>query len=228
MIRKLKVVAVPDLHLPWVCWKKINTVYGIIDNENPDIIIQLGDLKDRFAFSRFARSHDVMSPEEEIIEARNGAVNFWKNIHKAAPKAKKIQLLGNHCARLQRVVIEKFPEIYSIVQKADKDLFKFKNVKTIEDHRDGIEIEGVFYCHGWLTKIGDHAKYFLKPVVHGHTHRGGVFHMNAGGKSIWELDCGYLADQSQVPLQYGPTKTVLWTHGIGMIDKYGPRFIPIS
>jgi predicted phosphodiesterase len=227
MVRRSKVIAIPDLHLPWADWKRVEKAYQIIQEEKPDIIIQLGDLKDRFTFSRFARSHDIMTPKEEVQEARAGAVNFWAHINKLVPKAKKIQLTGNHEARLLKSTLEKFPEIYSIVQKAEQEMFKFAGVKTIYDSRAELEIEGVIYCHGYLTKIGDHAKHLLKPVVHGHSHRGGVVFFNLGGKTIWELDCGYLADPLQVPLMYGPTKTTNWTHGIGIVDKYGPRFVSL-
>lgn len=225
--KKSKVLAIPDIHLPWADWKKIYKVYEIAKFEKPDIIIQLGDLKDRFTFSRFAKSHDIMTPKEEIQEAREGAVNFWANLNKACPKAKKIQLTGNHEARLLKSVLEKYPEIYSIMVKAEKEMFKFSGVKTVYDHRAELEIDGVIYCHGYLTKLGDHARHLLKPVVRAHSHRGGVTFFNLGGKTIWELDCGYLADPNQVPLMYGPTKTNLWTHGIGLIDEYGPRFISL-
>jgi predicted phosphodiesterase len=219
------VVAVPDMHLPWCDWQSVSKIYAAVDNLNPDYVIQLGDMLDRFAFSRFAKSPTGMTVEEEIDEGYQGACRFWANIQEAAPKAKKIQLSGNHEHRLVRSCLERFPEAYSLLSRANGDFWKFKNVHTIHDHRHELEIAGVVYCHGWLTRLGDHARYLLKPVVHGHSHRGGTMFFNLGGRTIWELDCGYLADKSQVPLQYGPTKTVLWTLGYGVIDGFGPRFI---
>lgn len=221
------VVAIPDLHLPWVEWKAVAKIYSAIDDLNPDYVIQLGDAFDFFAYSRFAKPPTGITPEEEIEEGFQGACRLWNNIHKAAPRAKKIQLSGNHEARLVRSTMERFPEVYSLLTRAQGDFWKFKNVTTIHDHRHELEINGVIYCHGWLTQLGAHARYLLKPVVHGHSHRGGTVFMNLGGKTIWELDCGYLADKYQVPLQYGPTKTVLWTLGYGIIDGHGPRFVPL-
>ncbi len=227
MARKLKVLCIPDAHLPWIAVKKLYSILDIIEKEKPDVIMQLGDLFDFFSFSKFARSHDICTPEEEVGEAREFAVKMWENINKLCPRARKIQLLGNHEQRLFKRALERAPEIYSLVQQAGGELFKFKNVETINDTRCEMEIEGVVYCHGYLTKLGDHARYLLKPVVHGHSHRGGTHFFNLGGKMIWELDCGYLADPFQVPLQYGPTKTTLWTHGFGIVDKLGPRFISL-
>lgn len=219
-------VAVPDMHLPFTDWKSVAKIYAAIEKLNPTHVVQLGDMFDMFSFSKFAKHPIGMTPEEELSEGYNGACRFWSNVHKAAPKAKKIQLSGNHEARLMRSCIERAPDLYSLLSRASGDFWRFKNVQTIHDHRHELELSGVIYCHGWLTQLGAHARYLLKPVVHGHSHRGGSVFMNLGGKTIWELDCGYLADKYQVPLQYGPTKTILWTLGYGVIDERGPRFIP--
>lgn len=227
-MRKIpRVFAIPDLHLPWTDWKAISKIYRDIDNENPDYIVQLGDAFDMFAFSKFARTHNICTPEEELEEGRQGAQRFWDNVHRAAPKAKKIQLAGNHEARIVRQCLERFPEVYSLLTRSQGDFWKFPNVQTIHDHRHELEIGGNIYCHGWLAQLGAHARYFLRNVIHGHTHRGGVLFLNLHDRVIWELDCGYLADKYQVPLQYGPTKTTLCVKGYGDIDARGPRFIPL-
>lgn len=222
-----RVFAIPDLHAPFTDWKRVARVYADIDDQNPDYVVQLGDAADRISFGRFARSHDLMTPEEELEEARQGIASFWVNVKKAAPKAQRIQLSGNHEARILRQVLERFPEVYSLLKRAEGDFWKFDGVKTIHDHRHELEINGVVYCHGWLTNLGAHMRYLGKNVVHGHTHRAGLIVERWHGKQIWELDCGFLADELQVPLQYGPTKTVKWVKGYGDIDGHIPRFVPL-
>lgn len=218
-----KVVAVPDLHLPWVCQKSLDYIYKVIDNEKPDIVIQLGDLYDFYSHTKFARSHDIMTPKEEASEARLGAEKFWKTIKKITPRSRKIQLLGNHCVRPIKRIQEKYPEIASMIDM--KPMFTFSGIETVYDDRSWIEIEGVIYLHGYLTQLGAHTRHFMKPVVHGHSHRGGTVFFNTLHGMLWELDCGYLADKTQAPLMYGPTKNVLWTKGLGIVDSYGPRFV---
>lgn len=171
---------------------------------------------------------DEMTPKEEMDEGYAFCQNFWAHIQKLAPKARKIQLRGNHETRLLRSTIDRFPEVYSIVQSYEDRFFKFPGVECIMDSRSELEIEGVIYTHGWYTKIGDHCKFLLKPVVHGHSHRGGTFFINVGGSTIWELDCGFLADQNKSALQYGSTKTTHWTLGYGVVDRDGPRFVSIA
>lgn len=226
--RKRKVLCIPDTHSPWVNEDVILAVYKALETEKFDVVMQMGDLYDLYSYSKFARSHDLCTPKEEIEMGYNWALNFWKNIRKRAPRARLVQLKGNHDDRLMKRAFERWPEAASIISRAEHSLYSFPNVETVPDSRDGLEIEGVVYLHGYLTKIGDHAKYLLKPVVHGHTHRGGTIFMKLGGRIIWELDCGFAADQSQAPLQYGPTKTTLWTEGYGIVDPKGPRFIPVS
>lgn len=225
--RKLRVLCIPDTHAPWAKESVILSVYQALEKTNYDVVIQLGDLYDLYSYSKFARSHDLCTPKEEIEQGFEWARNFWKNIHNRNPKARKIQLKGNHDDRLMKRAFERWPEAASIISRAEHSLYDFPNVETVPDSRDGLEIEGVVYLHGYLTRLGDHCKYLLKPVVHGHTHRGGAIFFKLGGKIVWELDCGFSADQDKAPLQYGPTKTTLWTEGYGEVDKDGPRFIPV-
>lgn len=187
----------------------------------------MGDLYDLFSFSKFARSQDIIKPHEEIDLAQEYAKNFWKTIEKISPKSKKIQLIGNHGERLYKRACERFPEIAKFISKLQDDIHTFKNVETIFDDRSGLKIEDVLYIHGYLTNLGAHMRNLGTNVVHGHTHRAGVIQELWMGKTLFELDCGYLADTDSVPLQYGPTKHIRWVRGFGVVDKLGPRFIPV-
>lgn len=223
MARKLTVAAIPDTHFPWVNEKALEQCYNIISDIKPDVIIQLGDLYDRFSFSRFARHQDIMTPKEEIESAYEYAFNFWKACNKLAKR--NIQIRGNHDDRLIKQACERFPEVTSVLMKADADLYKFSGVETINDSREGVWIEDVFYHHGYLTQLGAHMRSIGANVVHGHTHRGGAITELWLGKPLFELDCGYLADKNAAPLKYGPTVHTRWTLGLGVVDKNGPRFI---
>lgn len=225
--RKLRVLAIPDTHAPWANEKVILKIYEILEKQPFDVVIQLGDLFDMYSFSKFARSHDHCTPKEEIEMGFEWSRNFWKNIHLRNKAARKIQIKGNHDDRLIKRAFEQWPAAASIIAKAEEGLFKFKNVETIPDSRDGIMIEDVLYVHGYLTKIGDHTRHHLKNVVHGHTHRGGSIFLNLAGKTLWELDCGFAADRAKAPLMYGPTKNMVWSEGFGIIDSMGPRFVPV-
>lgn len=214
------------MHLPWVDAGALSAVYLAIEREKPDVVIQLGDIFDMYAQSKFPRSHDICTPKEEMAEARQGAETFWATCRKVSGrKTRHIQILGNHDARPSKRVAENYPEIASLL--GIDHLFKFAGVETVLDSRSELTIDGVIYTHGHYTKHGQHAAYYCRSVVHGHTHRGAVVYQKLHGRVIWELDCGHLADENSEPLQYMPTKTTKWTTGFGLVDDYGPRFIPI-
>ncbi len=224
------VLAVPDLHFPWVFANGLTGLYGAIEQIKPDIVLQLGDLYDMYAHSKYARSHDVMTPKEEKLEARAGAEAFWNNVKKCAPNAERVQIKGNHCDRASKRIADKYPEIMSFVSM--DEYFEFPGVKTIHDSRQIVIIDNVMYTHGHYTKLGDHAKAYNMSVVHGHTHRAGVFFMNKYDQQgnafpIWELDCGFMADNDAVPMQYTAVRRTNWVHGYGLIQDGQPRFIAL-
>jgi len=223
-----KVLAIPDLHFPWHSVDGLSAVYALIDKEKPDVIVQLGDLYDQFSFSKFSRSHDLLTPSEEISEGRECAMNLWTNIRKNCKRTTRlIQLLGNHDDRVAKRIAEKVPEIACLLQSSQNSLFKFPSVETILDSRHELMIDGVIYTHGFLAS-GKHVSYFQRSVVHGHTHRGGLYTLEQAGRTLFELDCGFLADRYAVPLRYTPTTTTRWNLGLGLIDSLGPRFIPLN
>ena len=223
-----RVLIIPDLHFPWHHQDCLTFIYSIIKKNKPDVIIQIGDLYDLYAYSKFARTHDLCTPKEELEEGRKAAENMWNHIRKISPDSEKYQMRGNHDVRISKRVAEVMPEIASLVEPGIEAMFKFPGVKTIYDTREELIIDGVAYTHGHYSKIGDHSKYFLKPTVHGHRHRGEVWYQQMDGYLLWELDCGYCADDSKVPLRYTPTRTNHWTLGLGEVDGYGPRFIPYT
>lgn len=226
MAKRDKVVAIPDTHFPFVEPKKLYRAYDIIEEEQPTHIIQLGDAWDMYSQRRFAGSNDVMTPKEELEEGGLCYFNFWKNIHKRAPGAKKFQLSGNHHDRIIKSAMNKSPELLPWLDVATKfNTVKQFGVDVIMDSRHELEINGVLYVHGWYHNSFAHARYFNKPVVHGHLHSAGIHMENMKDGRLWSMNCGYLADPHQVPLLYRATKTEKWVHAIGMVDTYGPRLI---
>lgn len=220
-------LVIGDLHLPWGCTRTVSAIYSAIEKHQPKIVVQVGDLYDMFSMTRFARSLNVITPAREIEEGRRWAEAFWKNVYKRAPRAKRFQLLGNHDVRPLIRVQERAPELESLVQRGWEDLFKFVGVETLWGTRDDLEIDGVVFEHGYLTRPGQHMRENMKPTVLGHTHRGWVHFEKIRRQMLWELNVGYAADPSQEPLSYPKKKWVKWTPGYGLIDGDGPRFVPL-
>lgn len=221
-----KIAVLGDVHLPWCHKPTLSRFFEFVAAEQPDYVIQVGDLYDMLSHTRFARSLDVTTPKQEITEARVGAEEIWRIVQKRAPKAVCYQILGNHDVRPMQRVFEKYPEIASLIDLSH--LWKFDGVNTVLDEKQELEIEGILFMHGFRSKLGDHAKYNQQSTVCGHSHRGGVHFFPVRNQIVFELNAGYVADPTAAALSYGKQKLINWTHGWGFVDEFGPRFIPVG
>lgn len=232
---KEKVLILGDTHFPWINVEALSAIYQYIER-NTDIstVIQLGDLYDMYSWAKFPRSHLLFNPEEEISVGRKMAEEMWATIQRMLPHARCVQILGNHDIRPIKKCLELAPELEPFLQF--KQFFSFEKVELIDDPRQPFELDGVFYMHGHLSGLGTHARKYLRSVVCGHTHRGGVVTIPMGvngsdgsesPRTIFECNAGYLGDPKSRPMGYTPTKINEWTPGFAVIDEWGPRFIPL-
>jgi predicted phosphodiesterase len=223
----MKVVAIPDLHLPWVKLDCLKEIYKIIRHEKPTHIVQLGDLYDQYMFSRYDKDFNVISPKEEIEYSREMSKAFWANIHRIG-KYKCIQLVGNHDVRFAKRIMQCLPSLAHEIRGLREKYYKFEGVSTYSSDREYIEIDGVIYCHGWLSGITGHKRYFRQSVVHGHSHKPDLHYdqlSKSDFKPLWELDCGCLADSKAVPFDYTNSIMTNWKPAVGIIHNSSPELI---
>lgn len=222
-----KILVIGDTHFPWVHKGALEAVYTLI-RANPDItdVIQVGDLYDMYSWAKFPRSHMLYTPKAEIELGRQMAEEMWNKLHEILPKARRYQIVGNHDIRPMKKVLELFPEMEIFVEFGK--WYQFDGVHTVMDPREWLVIHGIYFTHGHLSGLGAHAKRESQSVVCGHTHTGGVWYQKlSDDRIIFELNAGYLGDPESRPLSYTVKKTVTWTLGVGLIDQWGPRFIPL-
>lgn len=220
-----KIAALGDVHFPWASEDSLTLVYAVLEREQPDVIVQVGDLKDRYSNSHFPRSLNIYTPEAEEQLAHEMAVKFWQTIRKLCPKARCFQLVGNHESRVIKSVMSKWPEGEHWVRDAIKEKMSFEGVTTIYDPTEELVIDDITVIHGYLSSLGAHRDYNQGNVICGHSHRGGVSYRPLKNKTIWELNCGLLGDPNCKALSYRAQKLHAWTLGMGIVDIYGPRFI---
>jgi hypothetical protein len=228
----LKALTVGDTHFPWTNWDHLNQILDDADWLQPTLVVQMGDEYDFYSFSRFAKTLNLMTPKEEVMRGREEAEEFWKLMQQAAPKARCIQLLGNHDERLMKTVLGKAPELEGVLEILDYlQLWRFPGVELVQEDPteefilDTEEHGEILFQHGHRAKIGDHARYNGMNTVVGHSHRGGTEFIRYKGRTIWELNAGYIADQNSKPLNYNQGKISNSVPGYGIIDERGPRFI---
>lgn len=218
------ILVIPDVHFPFADFSALRKVYDLAKQLKPDIYVCLGDTFDMYSMSRFPRSHNVITPQKEIETARAQAEEMWERLRKASPRAKAFSLKGNHEDRMAKRVLEKVPELESMIDL--KSLFTFPNVELVDEELIlKVNGERVQFHHGFFTKIGDHLKRGLISNVHGHTHRPGVYYHKLEKQTLFELDCGHLGNPDSKALSYVPKRISNWVKGVGYISSLGPQFL---
>lgn len=217
-------VILGDLHLPFVHKKAMTWALNFIKKEQPKLILQIGDAFDFYSFTKFPHSYNLMTPKDEVLLGRQQYEEIWGYVKRVCPKARRIQLRGNHSDRPMKRLMEKAPELEAIFDL--KDIWKMDGVEVIGDTNDELILEDTCFMHGYKSKLGDHAAFNRMNTWVGHSHRGGMVFTPSRGEVYWEANAGYLADPMQTPLRYRQQKWCAWTLGLGRQDAYGPRFIP--
>lgn len=212
-----KVFIISDAHFPFHSKAAYKHMLAELKKAKPTHVVQIGDLLDQYVFSRYSRSLEI-TPSNEITLGIRYAEQMWAEIRRCAPKAKCVQVLGNHDVRMKKRIGDRLPELEMMAA----DLYSFKGVATLHSDRDYVEIDGVVYVHGWLSKSIDHAKHFNKPVVHGHRHRPAI---EVDRPGLWSMDVGFMADEKAVPLNYTMNKLTKWTLACGVVENGQPRLI---
>jgi predicted phosphodiesterase len=218
-----------DIHYPWENEFALQQYYNRLRAFQPEVVLQAGDLFDMFSFGRFPRTHNIYTPNQELAIARKKGETFWRTVGNIVPKARLVQLVGNHEDRAVKKVLNAAPELEDFVRKGVHALMEFEGVETIHDGRDVYMIDDVGYLHGYLLHLGAHARTFNHNCVVGHTHLGGTAYVHTERETFWELNAGYMGDRFSKPLSYtAQRKFSRWTPGCGEVDEAGPRFVPFK
>lgn len=218
------IYCIGDTHFPWSSDRTIERIVDAIEAEKPDIIIQHGDVYDMYSWTRFPRTHCLLTPLQELKLGRKKAEMFWGRVKKASPRSKRYQLRGNHDMRPYKRIQERAPEFEPAMVAFD-ELFKFDGVETILDAREDLIIRDISFTHGF-RKHGDHCMHTKRSTVVGHLHVGGVVYRRLGDEVIWELNCGWAGNPFAIPLSYTQLRRYNnSTQGFGRVDEAGPRFI---
>lgn len=222
-----RTLVVGDLHAPFANLALLDKIYRFAEKHDPEVIVQIGDLYDFMSHGRFPRSHNLFTPRQEQEAGRAQADTMWKELRKAAPGARCVQLWGNHDVRPLKRILEVYPEAEDWIAQLITRLMQFEGVETLEDSREELMLPGeIMVHHGYRTRTGQHRDYAMLNAIVGHSHLGGVSYRQIRGKVLWELNAGLAGDQNAKGLTYTSQRINNWTPGWGWVDEYGPRFIP--
>ncbi len=224
--RKKTTLVIGDIHFPYHHAAALRWVIELAKQLQPDRIVQVGDLKDQFSFSKFPKLVK-QDPGSELEEAKKLATAFWADLRAAAPNAECYQLVGNHDSRALKRALEKAPELTELVGRSLRELYTYEGVKTIHDPAEELILDGVIFQHGHRSKLGDHARYNQRSTWCGHSHTGGVVFMRNLDGIYYEANAGFLGEVNTEAFAYHAQRRMnTCTLGVGIDDELGPRFCP--
>jgi hypothetical protein len=218
---------IPDTHFPFASQRVLDAIYEWASKYKPVRVIQVGDLYDLYAHSKFARSLNIYQPKEEEEIGRKQAEAMWKTIQGIVPKAECVQLIGNHDLRPLRQTLQHLPSLEHVVEKYLHERMTFEGVKLISDAREEYVFDGIHTFHGYRSGFGSHLMHAMRNTIHGHDHKLGVAFKRVREELIWELHSGFAGDMESKVFHYTPQKSTQEMPGFGWVEGPGPRAIPV-
>lgn len=221
------VLILGDTHFPFAHRPTINKFLRYVKAAQPTHVVQMGDLYDFYSYGRFPGPR-LMTPQEELRKGRRMGEQFWSAVHDVAPRAHKVQLVGNHDIRPLKQLERKYPELLEMFDLSP--VLTFDGVETWWDVKDFARqspywIGDVAYFHGYASGRGRHSSFMHANVVTGHTHKGHFTpHALMGNRSYWELNVGLAGDPRLRSFGYTPNKVTGWTLGFGEVHEMGGAF----
>ena len=219
--RTKKVLAVGDLHAPFMHPDAVDFLYALNKKEKPDEIVFLGDIADQHALSRFTRDPTGYSMGHEF----EAAALQLAPLYDVFPTARVCW--GNHDTR----VYDRAAEI-GIPGSAIASMHALIGCPRAWRWADEWRIDGVTYEHGtnWSGRDA-HVKAAnaqMAPVVIGHIHaHAGINYVSNKRHLFWGFNVGCLIDSKQYAFHYAKRNPARAIIGVGIIDRGVPRFHPM-
>lgn len=177
-MRSTKWAFATDVHAPFVNHTALALAITAIKEHKPDVLVCGGDLFE----SGFASVHPN-EYDHDGLDEYEAASEILKQLQAAAPRAKKVWLLGNHDDNIQRRDPRRVPkELRRLVHWDNSkfsDVFKsWQQVPYIKGERGCYQIGQVVFKHGFALNDESEALQFSnytggyahRLVVGGHTH----------------------------------------------------------
>jgi metallophosphoesterase superfamily enzyme len=207
------VLAIPDLHAPFAQRGFIEWCRQIGEYFSCDTFVQIGDLVDNHALSRWPKHPDADTVAEEVRLAKD----ILAELYDAFPGGVKLTL-GNHDERLKKRLYDLgIPEQFGT---SYREMYQIPD--NWEIYENSVEIDGVVYYHGHrkggqMPALGM-AQLLGKPVVCGHHHGvAGVNKRMPNGQLSWGMDLGCGVDISSYGMYYAKETLMQPVLGCGVV-----------
>lgn len=214
-----------DVHTPYEDRKAITKMADDIkeaqDSGDDVTVVQVGDIGDQRAWSRFPKDGDVDNAQREFDEMCQSL--YW--LHGQIPEM--TILFGNHDRRIaMRASDSQLPK--QLVRTLD-EVFNLPGWKWhIKD--TPLIINDIAFVHGDEFPIPNPSSACLRmarSVCYGHTHQAKLEHVVLFDKQIFALNVGWLGDESRSAFNYARRSPARCFKGYGLIVDNVPFIIPL-
>jgi hypothetical protein len=193
----------------------------------PQLIVANGDVCDFPSISKHSRILWEERPKvvDEIAEAQTRL----REIQIAAPKARRVWNLGNHCLRLSSFLSNQAPQLEGLHGTCLEDFFPAWAFSW-QVRVNSVSNSPAYIAHR-LTG-GTHAAYRNAvragaTYVTGHTHSQKIIPVTSLRGTVWGVDCGCVADVNSSLftnyLEAGPTD---WRSGFAVLTWASGELLP--
>lgn len=204
----MKIIVIPDSHIePGQSYDRARWLGQYINEAAPDVVLHIGDLAEMGSLS----THTIIK-ESEYKHDVACTLGFQEVLAEAGKRgwnrARKVFLVGNHEARIHRM-LEENPALHGAIDPKHLGLWEFwDEVYDWEGGPTVAEIEGVRFAHYFQSRMGralsgvNHARTLLtnnmQSSVCGHSHALSYHAIPLpNGKHIHGLVCGCFFEQRQ-------------------------------
>jgi predicted phosphodiesterase len=209
------ILIIPDCHIPYHSERAWNLLLKAARQLKPKHIAILGDFVDFYQVSSHSKDPSRAMSTEDEIKAGNRCLDQLD----ALGAKNKLYIEGNHEDRMNRYLMEKAPEIKSMIRV--EELLKLKQRKwKFTPYKHHAKIGKLHLTHDTGTagptahKTSLHT--FQDNVVIGHTHRiAYCVEGNAKGKPHVGAMFGWLGDVKQVDYMHRIKADRDWAMGFG-------------
>ena len=187
------ILVASDVHIPFQDDKAVNAFLKYAKKKQPKLIVLNGDIMDFFRLSRFTKG-EGRNPLQEITICRR----FLKSLREMCPSSDIYYVIGNHETRLERYVLEKAPELSTLIE----DVFTILKASdfSITGCASLLVNNSFVFKHGTLlgnksglSAIKEIEKAYMSGCS-GHTHRAAKFITRKSGRKFVWLESGCLCD----------------------------------
>jgi len=194
-IKYSSVLFLPDIHAPYHNMDAILWAASLVSKYDVELVVNLGDITDQRAWSRFQQDPDFDNPTVEFIKLQKAM--HW--LHGLFPNMVIKQ--GNHDNRILKKAFEVGLPV-GIVNSLEA-LFPFDGWQWYMEN-DLIINCNILVIHGDECggNVIQKAQRFGMSVIQGHTHQASLSYVSIFDKTIFGLEGGCLVDTKSSAFRY--------------------------